>query len=248
MTMNPRSADDKDRPLAPPEPESEGGMLRWVVAAAAVLTLMVGAYHAYEWLVNDVSQRRAVAEGRAPAPEQPVVSGEPAAKPDLAAVPAVSRPAPAPTPARDPQAPAVVAGGVNKCVRDGHVTYTNEPCPEGSAQPAAAAGMDANGVTGSIGDGVPAVVARPVALANGSDPGHVDAVCRHLAAELERLDFEFRQPLPPPVLDHISSRLNTLRAQSQAAECAPVAKPAADKPDAAGTRPVRKVVEEKAGD
>lgn len=247
MTMDPHRADDNDRPLTPPEPESEGGMLRWVVAAAVVLLLMVGAYHAYEWLVSDVSQRRAVAEGRAPAPEQPVVPGAPAGS-GPAPAPAVSETAPAPTPARAPQAPAVVAGGVNKCVRDGHVTYTNEPCPEGSAPPSAVSGMDANGVMGSVGNGVPVVVARPVLLANGSDPGHLDAVCRHLAAELERLDFEFRQPLPPPVLDHISSRLNTLRAQSQAAECAPVARPAAAKPAAAGKRPARKVVEEKAGD
>ena len=61
--MNQDSADRSQRPLLPPEPEAESGMLRWVAAAVAVLVLIVGAYHAYEWLVSDVAQRRATAEG-----------------------------------------------------------------------------------------------------------------------------------------------------------------------------------------
>lgn len=239
--------DHADRPLLPPEADAEPGMLHWIAAAVAVLVLIVGAYHAYEWLVSDVAQRRAVAEGTAaPAPVQPAARAEPPTSPPV--------PAP-PTPAAvsgggEAPAPAVTGGGVNKCVLDGHVTYTSGPCPEGSEPTAiAAAGLDPNGVLGSTGDRVPATtVAQPVALAAaGSDPGQQEAACGYLAAEIERLDFEFRQPLPPQVLDHISSRLTSLRGQSQAGQCEPAAKPAA-KPAPAAKRPARKVVEEKAGD
>ncbi len=46
------------------------------------------------------------------------------------------------------------------------------------------------------------------------------ATCRFLAAEIERLDYEFKQELPPPVLDHLSSRLAQWRSQYQAGKCA----------------------------
>ena len=93
-----------------------------------------------------------------------------------------------------------------------------------------AAGADPNGVSGSAGDTVPSVlVARPANLGAG-DPSQQTALCGYLAAEIARLDFEFKQPLPPNVLDHVSSQLSGLRAQHGAAKCEPLAKPGADKP------------------
>ena len=47
--------------------------------------------------------------------------------------------------------------------------------------------------------------------------------CRFLAAEIERLDYEFKQNLPPPVLDHVSTRLGMFRDQYQAGKCSGVA-------------------------
>ena len=249
--MSQDSADSSQRLLPPSEAESETGMLRWIVAAGLVLALIVGAYHAYEWLVSDIAQRRAVAEGSAP---DPTPSPAPAAvttpPPSPAPAPARTQPQPpAPsTAAGDPPMPAVTGGGVNKCVQGGQVTYTSSPCPEGSEPvPLAAAGIDPNGVLGSTGDDAPVAVAAPAVFAAGGDPGQSDARCRYLAAEVERLDFEFKQALPPQVLDHISSRLVVLRAQGEAGHCGPLTKPAAKPaPSAPAKRPARKVVEEKA--
>ena len=44
-------------------------------------------------------------------------------------------------------------------------------------------------------------------------------VCRFLAGEIERLAYEFRHELPPPVLDHLSTRLGMLRDQYQDGKC-----------------------------
>ena len=52
-----------DPPLRPPEP-AEPGVWRWLVAAALVLVIIVGAYQAYEWLVNDVARRRNISRTR----------------------------------------------------------------------------------------------------------------------------------------------------------------------------------------
>ena len=235
--------DPDDRPLTPPVHEGGRSLLPWAVASVALLLLAVGAYQAYEWLVRDVARRRAVVE-------QPVVA-RPASGASSIAAPSSPARQPGAVPqlgAQEPQAPAVAGGAVNKCVADGQVTYTNAACPEGSAvAQGAAAGMDPNGVVGSAGDSVPAIVPRPVGLPAGDDPGAKNARCSFLTAEITRLDYEFRQPLPPPVLDHISSRLVGLRDQAAAAQCARPAKAA----DAAASAPVRKrapakVVEEKA--
>ena len=51
---------------------------------------------------------------------------------------------------------------------------------------------------------------------------HTDA-CRFLAAEIERLSYEFGQELPPPVLDHLSTRLGAWREQYQDGKCANLA-------------------------
>ncbi|QTD45518.1 hypothetical protein [Ottowia testudinis] len=238
---------DIEAPLRPPEPPEASGLWRWGVAAVLVLVIIAGAYQAYEWLVNDVARRRAVAEApaapaRAPSPEPP---GRDSGRP----VPRTISPAQPSAPAAEGLAPAVTGEAIHKCLIDGQVTYTNHPCPDGSSSAVRpdAAGADPNGVSGSAGDEVPTVrVARPVNLGSG-DPSQQTAVCGYLTAEIARLDFEFKQPLPPNVLDHISSQLSGLRAQHGAAKCDPL--PKADpnnKPTpAARKRAPAKVVEEK---
>ena len=251
--MNQDNAAPSDRPLLPPEPEAERGLIGWIVAAVAVLLIVVGAYQAYKWLVSDVAHRRAVAEGSAEAP-QPAPAATPPAPDALGGAQpgrTIRPPQPSAPIANDPLAPAVAGNAsVNKCVVDGQVTYTNEPCPEGAEQlDLHATGADPNGVSGSVGDGVPVLVPRPSALRSGADPSQQDAACRYLAAEIARLDFEFKQPLPPPVLDHISTRLGQLRADNSAAKCAPPPKTAEAKPPApARKRPSPAVVEEKSSD
>ncbi len=247
FAMPPDPHDHPDQPLRPPEPEAEQSLWRWLVAAVLVLIIVVGAYQAYEWLVSDVERRRAVAEAPAAPPPPPAVR---APQPDAA--PPVGRtvqPAQPSAPLEAP-APAVTGQAIHKCVVDGQVTYSNQPCPDGAASEALQAdGEDPNGVVGSTGDSVPVLVARPTSLGVG-DPSHQTAVCGYLLAEITRLDFEFRQPLPPNVLDHISSRLSALRAEHAAAQCAPLPKAAADAKaaPAARKRPAAKVVDEKPGD
>lgn len=236
-----------DPPLRPPEP-AEPGVWRWLVAAALVLVIIVGAYQAYEWLVNDVARRRAVAEAPASAPTQHPApdTGAPTAEPVRRTI----RPAQPSAPPNEGTAPAVTGEAIHKCVVDGQVTYTNQACPDGSSGGLMqATGADPNGVSGSAGDTVPSVlVARPANLGAG-DPSQQTALCGYLAAEIARLDFEFKQPLPPNVLDHISSQLSGLRAQHGAAKCEPLPKPAADKPaPAVRKRAPPKVVEEKRED
>lgn len=236
-----------DPPLRPPEP-AEPGLWRWLVAAALVLVIIVGAYQAYGWLVNDVARRRAVAEAPAPAPTQHPApdTGAPTAEPVRRTI----RPAQPSAPPNEGTAPAVTGEAIHKCVVDGQVTYTNQACPDGSSGGLMqATGADPNGVSGSAGDTVPSVlVARPANLGAG-DPSQQTALCGYLAAEIARLDFEFKQPLPPNVLDHVSSQLSGLRAQHGAAKCEPLPKPAADKPaPAVRKRAPPKVVEEKRED
>ena len=226
--MTQDAPDPSDRPLLPPTADAGPGLLRWGVAVVALVLLLLGAWQAYDWLAGDVARRRAVAENGAEAPPQPAASADVAAMPDALSGVGTGggrtvRPPQPGVAGGEPPAPAVAGGGVNKCVTDGQVTYTNAPCPEGSqaAQAADTPGMDANGVTGSTGDGVPAVVARPAPLSGGADPSQQAADCSFLTAEIGRLDYEFQQPLPPAVLDHISTRLSGLRAQAGAARCAP---------------------------
>jgi hypothetical protein len=56
-------------------------------------------------------------------------------------------------------------------------------------------------------------------------------------AEFTRLDHEFRQPLPPAVLDDIATHLARLRAQAETARCPLPAQPAAA---AAASAPARR--------
>jgi hypothetical protein len=59
------------------------------------------------------------------------------------------------------------------------------------------------------------------------DPGNIKdlsarrSLCGYLAAELERLDYEFKQPLPPPVMDRIATQIEQSRAQTSRYGCAP---------------------------
>jgi hypothetical protein len=125
-----------------------------------------------------------------------------------AAAPALPRPM-----AGEPVAPAVVGGSVNRCIVNGQLIYTNSACPEGSrAAPVSA-------------------VDEAAAPAGSADPGQQQVTrCNYLAAETARLDYEFSQPLPPPVLDHISTRLADLRARAEDARCVTPPKAAASAP------------------
>ena len=133
FAMPPDPHDHPDQPLRPPEPEAEQSLWRWLVAAVLVLVIVVGAYQAYEWLVNDVERRRAVAEAPAAPPPPPAAR---ARQPDAA--PPVGRtvqPAQPSAPLEAP-APAVTGQAIHKCVVDGQVTYSNQPCPDGAASEA----------------------------------------------------------------------------------------------------------------
>ncbi|MDO5693754.1 MAG: hypothetical protein Q4G70_14975 [Pseudomonadota bacterium] len=237
-----------DRPLTPPDPEPEQGLWRWLVAAVLVLIIVVGSYRAYDWLVTDVERRRAGTE--APPPPTEPVAQTPGADTPAAAAPGRTIRTPQPSPPVEAVAPAVTGQAIHKCIIDGQVSYSNQPCPEGATStPVVAAGEDPNGVAGSAGDSVPALVARPTSLGVG-DPSHQVAACAYLVAEITRLDFEFQQPLPPNVLDHISTRLTTLRAEHQGAKCGPLPKTEASTQaaPAARKRTEQKVVDEKPGD
>ncbi|MFV0678824.1 hypothetical protein [Ottowia sp.] len=233
--MKPDTLSSDDRPLLPPESSAGTSLGRWIVNMVTLALLGVGAYMAYNWLVGDIARRRAVAvnaEVTAPAPMEATHATAP--------TPPASVPNTSPLVSDSSQgmiAPAVIGGAVNKCVVDGHVTYTNAPCPEAAnpPPPPGVTGMDANGVAGSTGSSATTTVAQPVAF---STPGQQQADCNFLVAEVTRLDYEFQQPLPPPVLDHIATRLVDLRSHAEAIQCAvPAARQSAP----------AKVVDEKVG-
>ena len=196
-----------ERPYMPPQ-APRASLLRWVVTLVALLALVVGAYQAYLWLVNDVERRHAAAEQSVQSPQAGAADAADAfdAPAGNAAQPTLYRPV-----AGEPVAPAVIGGALNRCLVNGEQVFSNAPCPAGSSLAAAVA---------------PA--AAPSAAASDDDAASQQAAtCGFLAAELSRLDYEFHQPLPPTVLDHISTRLTALRAQSAAARCAPPAREAA---------------------
>jgi len=206
-----------------PSPRRAGGRiwLRLLVTLIALAVLAAGAWQAYQWLVSDVERRRAVAEHGGSAPP-------PAADTDAAAAPppaarGASTPQLSLAATGEPVAPAVIGGAVNRCVRGGQVIFTAAKCPEGSAAAADAAGANASG----------GLAAQAAIGAAGDEASQQQAECNFLSAELDRLGYEFRQPLPPPVLDQISTRLTALRAQSERAKCAPSAQAAASAASAA---------------
>jgi hypothetical protein len=174
---------------------------RGVVAALAALAMLVViAYLAFAWVAANVGSRRAVVES-------PQATA--AAAPERAVSPPPSTAADA-----EPPAPAVAGGSVNKCVLDGQLTYTNAPCPEGSRL---------------VNDDAPLTAVLPPAFSDSANRiSQQSADCNFLGAEITRLDYEFSQPLPPEILDHLSTRLADLRAQAETARCVPPSKPAAD--------------------
>lgn len=185
----------------PPEAEAEAGsgLLRWVLAAIVLIALVFGAYRAYVSLIGDLASRQAATEApstAAPtdAPTNDDGSGQPA------------QPG---TVANEPPAPAVAGGAVNKCAAGSQIIYTNTACPQGSSLIAADPADEA----------VP-LAAQPATLSDNANNGQQQANCNFLTAEIARLSYEFQQPLPPAVLDHISSRLTGLRAQTEDARCA----------------------------
>lgn len=189
-----------------------------LVLGIAVLVLLLVGWRAYDWFVRDVEQRRAVAEGRAPAPQP---APEPTAGPEAEA-PAV------PAPGTEPLAPAVRGDAIHRCVRGAEVLFSNQACPPGFT-------ADAGGAAAA-----PAPAVRAVALAGADDPAQRQAGCAYLTAEVERLDFEFQQPLPPPILDDISSRLLALRSQGERLRCG------LPKASASGAPPGGPVLDERA--
>ena len=179
--------------------------MRGVLVLVALAALVLAAWHGWGWLHDYVAQRHAAAEENAPAPAVPAADAAVAPAP-RAAVAADA------TGAGEPQAPAVTGEAIRRCVQpDGQLTFTNQACPAGSRAEASSAPT-------------PPVAVRFDA---GEDPSQHDASCRFLTAEIERLAYEFGQPLPPPVIDLISTRLNALRGESEQGRCVAPPKPAA---------------------
>ncbi|MBS0300925.1 MAG: hypothetical protein JSR16_01975 [Proteobacteria bacterium] len=229
--MSPAPTDDPtEASLRPPEPARETSPLRWAGLLVALLALALAAWHGWGWLHEYVAQRHAVAEGRAPATPSADGAEGAASAPPAAAAPSV---AVARGDSGEPMAPAVTGEAIRRCIQpDGQLTFTNQACPAGSsAEPTPAAAAPE--------------LRQAVRFDAGEDPSLHEASCHYLAAEIARLDYEFRQPLPPPVIDLISTRLSTLRNQSEQGRCAPLPKPATVA--APSERATRKVLTENPG-
>lgn len=234
--MNPSLAPRSQRAAAA-APDTASPARGWIVLLVIALLLALGSWRGYAWLVQDVEHRRAVAEGRAPDPvARPVDPHAP-----QAAVTPINPPrtTPATRGQGEPLPPAVRGDAVRRCVRGDEVVFTNQPCAPGfeEGQGAELRGDPSEGVT-------PVGATSPTESTAKADVTQQAALCRYLASELERLDFEFHQPLPPPVLDLISSHLSRLRAQAKQIECAPVtsradARGKSDKPSAERTKGAR---------
>lgn len=174
-----------------------------VALALAVLALVATAWFAYDWFTRDVAQRRAIAEGRAPNPAAAAVEVDPHAPAPEDSVAAVT--------SDEPVAPAVRGEAIHRCVRGDEVLFTNQACPEGFS---ADTGSGSGGAAGR-----PPVATAASMLSGSDDPAQRRAQCDYLLAEVERLEFDFQQPLPPPILDEISSRLLALRSQGERLAC-----------------------------
>lgn len=133
----------------------------------------------------------------------------------------------APAPAQPTESPQAgpEGKGAHSCFVNGKWMRTEGRCPLGSERPAAATPARAD-------------LPLPAPPPGEVDSGPRGAWCAYLLAEITRLDFEFKQNLPPPVLDRISTRLHTLRARNADGGC-----PAP--PREADLRPPGKVLNEK---
>ncbi len=241
-----------DSPHSAPTDALQRPALRWVIVVVALLVLALVGYKAVHWFSDqdsaaDADEAQTQAEGSASAPSEAATGDQPKLAP---VAPAVVGRTVRPPQAKAPAARTTAQGdAINQCVVGGQVTYTNAPCPEGTAVGRADAGVvNAGAAPGLAAGGLP-----PGVFA-GADPSQKDAECRFLTAEITRLDYEFKQPLPPPVLDQISGRLRERRERAASLNCAPAkAVDAADKKAAAPKpkpkpKPKPVVVEEKEGD
>ena len=205
--MSAESSSAAEFPPRPPDPARETGWLRWIAMVVALGVLVLFGLKGYQWLQGYVTQRHAMAQQETPALAEPQPSLVGQAPPAATANPSI-----------EPFAPAVTGEAVHRCVRpDGQTVLTNQACPAGTRP-----------------ENIPAATQRPPAAAAitwaGDDPSLHDATCHYLMAEIDRLGYEFQQPLPPPVLDLISTRLSGLRGESAQGHCAPPSTPAAAAP------------------
>lgn len=188
-------------PELPRTPAGTPARGRQVLTGVLLLVLLVASWRAYDWFVDNVAQRQAIAEGRLPNP-----AAAPADDSNLATS---AQPMPSAAPAADTMAaPAVRGDAIHRCVQGDREVFTNQACPEGFV---ADSGLSAN---------APRLVAATVPQDGGNtSPEQRIALCQYLLAEVQRLNFEFQQPLPPPVLDRISTRLGVLRDQGEQLQC-----------------------------
>lgn len=199
-----------ERPRSPPG-ESEGSSTRWIIAVFATALLGLGGYRGYHWWVADL-ERQGVAAVEVQENVAAPASASAESTPATSGKDAV-RPG-------EPLPPAVIGARIHKCIVNGHVTYTNEACPAGATDEPAS-------VTASL-------------LSAGDRPSQREAACRFLAAEISRLNYEFQQMLPPPVLDEIASDLKGRREQAAHLNCS------AAQTGVVAPKAVSKVIQEKA--
>ncbi len=200
--------------------ESESSSLRWIIVIFAIALLVLGGYRGYQWWVTDPERLR-VEEVQAPENAGTSAPDSSGSTPEELAPVRVEPARPGEEFARsaEPLPPAVVGARIRKCIKQGGVTYTNDPCPEGAAEESAS-------------------VTTPL-LAAPDRPSQREATCRFLTAEISRLSYEFQQTLPPPILDEISSDLKVRREQAVHLNC-PVSMA-----EAAATKSTAKVIQEK---
>lgn len=226
----PMPPDPQDAPFSPsptwnrPPPARRSGsaVARWLLMALALAAVLLVGAQAMRWLLVSGVPRMAAPEAAPAAPTaadtEPPLSSLPMA---TATTPAVSRQDAGPVqpaePSAAPPAP-VIAGapGIHKCLVDGHTTYTNEPCAPGTdaREVLAATAADRAGESVTI-----APAASPPRAVRSNAGAQDIAQCHFLSAEIARLSYEFEQPLPPPVIDHIATRLKQLQERSAEAGC-----------------------------
>jgi hypothetical protein len=69
-----------------------------------------------------------------------------------------------------------------------------------------------------------------------NDPDQRRSVCGFVAAELQRLDHEFKQPLPLSVIDRIATEIAQWRSQAERYGCAPKEQPPSGSPNTPARR------------
>lgn len=180
------------------------GLVYWLFLTMALLALTLLAAHVYRWFAEDAAQRRAwvQSQGSTAEADADLAAASPGSAHVLPALAPVTASAPV---ANEPVAPAVQGQTVYKCQQDDRLIYTNIPCPEGSAP--------------SISSVVPSGSSTALAWSGRNQTSEQAARCGFLRAEVERLEYEFQQALPPPVLDHISTELGLLRQQRAELSC-----------------------------